>query len=62
MCEAHLAECLDSRLGRIEGFAEIGREMVGIVKAKVSGGKKREADGKKATNGESVPKEEEEKK
>jgi len=31
------AECFDARLGKIEGFGEVGREVLGVVKGKVEG-------------------------
>lgn len=31
------AECFEARLGKIEGFGDVGREVVGVVRVKVSG-------------------------
>nr|POE72765.1 vacuolar protein sorting-associated protein 54 [Quercus suber] len=51
------AECLDTRLGKIEGFGSIGKEVLDVVKAKIghsneSNGDKENNEAKKENEGE----------
>ncbi|KAK4501739.1 hypothetical protein PRZ48_007548 [Zasmidium cellare] len=57
------AEAFESRLGKVEGFGDIGKEVLGVVKAKVSidDEKEEKKDDVKAVNGDGEKKVEEKK-